>query len=283
MKRLERMPPGRVCLFSLASLLGVAAADYISGPELSLSIFYVAPVALAAWCGGRVTGLSLSLAASAAWLSADLASGFVFSHPVVPYWNALARLAVFALIAALSAGLRRRLTEEAVRAGTDPLTGLANSRSFYRMAEAEIDRARRYGHPFSLAYFDLDNFKQVNDSGGHTAGDDLLRQIASVMRGCVRQTDLAARMGGDEFAILFVETGEEDAAAALEKIRSALREALRETPWPVTCSAGLVTFLTPPAGVRQMVRLADDLMYRVKAEGRDGVRRSTWAGEEGML
>ncbi|HTC77354.1 MAG TPA: diguanylate cyclase, partial [Terriglobales bacterium] len=102
--------------------------------------------------------------------------------------------------------LAAALAAEKELSRSDPLTGLPNRRAFYEVALAEADRARRYRHPLSLAYLDVDNFKQVNDDYGHDAGDELLVRVAEVLRRNLRNNDIVARLGGDEFAMLLPET-----------------------------------------------------------------------------
>ena len=121
-------------------------------------------------------------------------------------------------------------------------------------------------------YIDLDNFKQVNDSQGHTAGDDLLRAVAQLMKSALRKTDVAARIGGDEFALLLTETGEDEALLALSHLRSKLHAAMSAANWPVTFSVGAVAFITPPASADQAIKLADTAMYEVKQGGKNNLR-----------
>ncbi|HRI52198.1 MAG TPA: GGDEF domain-containing protein [Pseudomonadota bacterium] len=109
---------------------------------------------------------------------------------------------------------------------TDPLTGASNRRFFVEFAQREIERLRRYGLPFSLCYLDLDNFKDVNDQYGHSTGDDLLRQLVQALASQVRASDLVARMGGDEFALLLPQTDAAGALAAVSKLRDAIDETM---------------------------------------------------------
>jgi diguanylate cyclase (GGDEF)-like protein len=116
------------------------------------------------------------------------------------------------LVTVLASRLRRALDRERTLARTDFLTGIANRTAFHEMVGREIERQRRYRRPFGLAYIDCDNFKAVNDSLGHHAGDDLLRSIGAVLGAGLRRTDVVARLGGDEFAVGWQR---EDAAASL--------------------------------------------------------------------
>ena len=164
-----------------------------------------------------------------------------------------------------------------VLAATDPLTGLANRRALVDALSAAVRRAKRSGRPVSLILADVDHFKHFNDTFGHPAGDEVLRAIGQTLRRMTRQTDTAARHGGEEFAILLPETHGGDAAALAERCRSAIA-ALDELPQFVTASFGIATLMpestTEPRTAESLIKAADAALYRAKAEGRNGVRRA---------
>ena len=120
--------------------------------------------------------------------------------------NSVAHMAAFATIIALLSSLRRSHAAERRLARTDPLTGIANPRSFVEAANAELERQLRFQRPLTVAYLDLDNFKTVNDRFGHRTGDEVLSAVARALRESTRATDHLARLGGDEFAVLMPET-----------------------------------------------------------------------------
>jgi two-component system chemotaxis response regulator CheY len=158
---------------------------------------------------------------------------------------------------------------------TDPLTGLANRRAFHQALESELSRVSRHGRPASLLFLDLDHFKRVNDTHGHAAGDEVLAAFALVLkRGC-RRGDLAARVGGEEFAVLLPTTGNVPAGLVAERIRRTTESRpLGRTPAvPVTVSIGLTSTegLPAPLAMEELLRKADAALYRAKAEGRNRV------------
>lgn len=263
-----------VCLFVVA-IVGIA--DYLTGYEVAFSIFYVAPVAVAAYIVGRRSGLIVALLSAAIWLAADLGAGHVYEPSWVAYWNMFTRFLFFAFVAATLAAFRELLSREEELSRTDFLTGLANSRAFYEMANAELNRARRYGHAFSIAHIDVDNFKAINDSFGHHVGDDLLRVIAENMRSNIRKTDVAARLGGDEFILLLPETAKDEAAVALTKLHKHLNEVVESHRWPVSFSVGLLTCLDAPRSVDDLLRMADKLTYEAKSSGKNTIRQDVIA------
>ncbi|MFN2455772.1 MAG: GGDEF domain-containing protein [Pyrinomonadaceae bacterium] len=259
-----------ICGFALILFLGVI--DYFTGFELSFSVFYLSPVALVTWYGSKRAAVITSVASAATWEVANQLAGEHFSHPFIPFWNATTRLGFFLVVALLLAKLKESNSRESDLARTDFLTGAANQRAFYELAQIEINRARRYGDPFSVAYFDADNFKAVNDRLGHHIGSQLLVRVVEVLKQNLRATDVVARIGGDEFAILLPETGAEQAKAVLQKLRERLSAGMRASGWPVTFSVGLLTCADPPHTVDEMIKVADGLMYEVKEGGKDAIR-----------
>lgn len=246
----------------------VGWVDYISGPDISVSIFYLAPIMYAAWHGGPVAGIAASLAAAAVWLWLEaLAATGLLPQPIL-LWNGGVRLGFFLVATFLLTRLRELLDEAELSARTDPLTGLPNRRAFLERLEVESRRARRYERPLSLAYLDLDDFKRLNDTLGHEEGDRILAEFGRALRDAVRVTDLPARMGGDEFAVILPETGAVGARRAMEKVRSRLASAADPAPG---FSTGLQTWARPPAELAEAVQAVDTLMYRVKDAGKGGL------------
>jgi two-component system cell cycle response regulator len=158
----------------------------------------------------------------------------------------------------------------------DEKTKLNNFRSFQRRLAEEWLRAERYGMPLSLVMLDLDDFKRLNDTLGHLAGDRALREFALLVQGGARATDLAARYGGEEFAIVLPHTAGAMAALVAERIRAAVREFVflaDETPSRLTVSAGVATYPSHPDidDPDALVRAADRALYRAKDQGKDRV------------
>ena len=154
---------------------------------------------------------------------------------------------------------------------TDHLTGLANRRRFERQLEREVARTRRFNRPFCLLMLDIDHFKRVNDTHGHEAGDDVLRRLANALQAGTRGIDMAARIGGEEFAVLLTET---DFAQGME-VAERLRVAVRETEFPavgcVTVSVGLAEYNAATRDARELFSVADSALYEAKRAGRDRV------------
>jgi len=156
------------------------------------------------------------------------------------------------------------------QASHDALTGLANRALFRDRLEHSLARARRHGEPVSILFLDLDDFKAVNDSLGHSAGDAVLVAVANRLRGCMRESDLAARLGGDEFAALFEDTDGPQAEAAAKRILQMLAPPVDVTghPLPAQASIGLAVVSDGSCGPEELLRRADAAMYAAKARGK---------------
>ncbi|WCB93588.1 hypothetical protein DSM104299_02301 [Baekduia alba] len=165
-------------------------------------------------------------------------------------------------------------TEEVARleadATTDPLTGLANHRAFQERLRAELGRAARHGSSVAVALVDVDNFKAVNDAGGHAIGDSVLRDVAGVLGEHLRAEDVLARVGGDEFAVLLPESCAADAVAALERARRAMERAPHTGGARVTISVG-VCDVAHAIDAEQLTRFADGALYWSKEHGRNRI------------
>jgi diguanylate cyclase (GGDEF)-like protein len=272
---LQRRSPAFIFTASLLLVALLGVLDYLNGPDFSLLIFYCVPIFLAAWYAGRREGFFVCAASGLAWLAVAYATSEHFSSPFVAYWNTAVRLGFIVLVAHFVAAFKLSLAQERELARTDYLTGAFNGRSFGETAAAEIARARRHSHPFSVGYIDVDDFKQVNDRQGHSAGDRLLKTVADGLRRNVRDIDTVARIGGDEFAVLMPETDARAAQVAMRRTRRRLLEETRRAGWPVTISVGVVTFDHAPDSVDDLLRAADDCMYSAKRNGKNSLRHTT--------
>jgi len=194
----------------------------------------------------------------------------------LPILIALVGISLAALLGALVLIWSRseRMQELRQQASQDPLTGLKNRRRFEEDLHVELARSRREGTPGALLMLDLDNFKRVNDTLGHPAGDRMIAEIAAVLRGRMRATDVVARLGGDEFAVVLPHCDLDEA----EEVASAIAGAIREhTPPgggvpPITASIGIAAFGAQGNDFEAVLAAADKAMYEAKHAGRDSVR-----------
>lgn len=254
----------------------VGCLDWISGVELRVYPLYFLPLSLGAWYAGRRGAVALAGVAALIWGLSNSAAGLQFSSPAIWASNIGMQLIGFATVGVLIAELRKRLEVEASLSRVDPLTGLANPRAFKERIELVLALARRQPRPTSIVYIDLDNFKHVNDSRGHAEGDALLRAVAECVRGSIRATDFAARLGGDELALVLPESDRESTQRVVERFREALDQAMRAQDWPVTASIGALVLSTAPASIGDALNRVDEVMYAAKRGGKNRVVVEVW-------
>jgi diguanylate cyclase (GGDEF)-like protein len=193
---------------------------------------------------------------------------------LLPSRARLEALALFAGQAEMAIVSTQQLEQLRVLADQDPLTGLPNRRAFMRELEAEVVRARRYGHALTLAIGDVDHFKQINDTHGHPAGDAALCAVAETLRAGLRGTDGAFRLGGDEFALLLPETTHGEAAEVVRRLYLGFRESAPEPFTDLQMSAGLATLPADGMDAEALIRHADAALYehkRRRSEPRDAL------------
>lgn len=257
---------------AFAAIGAVGLIDFLTGTELTFSLFYLVPVALAAWWSGTQVAIAASLLAAGCWLVAEYLATDQEVDPLIYAWNFGTRLLFLLLVAVLLATLRVILMRERALSRIDPLTGLLNAKAFREIVDAEIARGSRYGHPVSVAFLDIDDFKEVNDTRGHSEGDRLLREVGAVIRANLRASDIVARYGGDEFVIGLPVTGQAAARAVVDKLHQRVTESMVGSGWPVTLSVGVFTSTSGTPTVDFMLDNADRLMYEVKADAKNGLR-----------
>ncbi len=256
----------------MVALIGVL--DYRTEPDLSLALLYLVPIFQATWFAGRRAGVFMSCLSAAVWVLIRSLAISGEHASLTFYWNALTQLGVFMIVTyvvSIQLVLKKTLEKEQRLARTDFLTGAMNGRAFSDILAAEVSRSARYDHPLSLAYIDLDNFKDVNDQHGHAEGDSVLQAVVKAINKTIRSTDTVARIGGDEFVVLFPETGSE-AVARINDVHDNIAAAMRENKWPVTSSIGIVSCIRPSVLPENIIKEAEKLMYAAKSEGKDRVK-----------
>ena len=172
---------------------------------------------------------------------------------------------------------RKKMEEELQRlATTDTLTGILNRRQFFILAEQEVERSRRYGRTLALLLYDIDHFKQVNDTFGHQAGDIVLRELAKLVHEQLRRNDIEGRVGGEEFAVLLPETTISEAVVLAERIRGIIENFainIGETSLHITASFGVTAVKENDVALDSIYKRADSALYEAKNTGRNRVGR----------
>jgi diguanylate cyclase (GGDEF)-like protein len=158
---------------------------------------------------------------------------------------------------------------------TDSLTGLYNRRYFYKHLDIEFARSKRYGNAFSVMLFDIDNFKNINDTFGHQAGDIVLQRLAGILKSVSRETDVVVRYGGEEFIVLLPSTSEEEAIALAERIKNTVEKTVINVNnfenVNITLSGGIASFPISASDTKTLLSAADSALYSAKGSGRNKI------------
>lgn len=273
--RLAGLPRLVLLLIGLALVAAIGGLDYVTGPRVALSIFYLLPVMLVDW-GTESTayGAVVVVATCLVGPIEAVISDYHYNSLAAALWNGLVRLAVFGVVLYLMRQVRDLVARLEEQAGLDELTGVANLRAFRDIAAREIERSRRFHHGLSLAYIDIDDFKGTNDRLGHDAGDRTLIALATLALATARSVDTVARIGGDEFVIVMPETMADAALPLVTRLRDAFPRVATIGDAGTTCSIGLASYGRAPESVEEMLAAADALMYEAKAAGKDRVRHA---------
>lgn len=292
----SRRPPTPIGLLRWASLtLLTMGATWVSFLYIPATIYLVVPALLYQVFIGRSEGVYLTLTLAICLitgLSVKNLGPFQVADDLEAHMMLVSYLISTALLV-IGINLQHRKLEQEMkeketwqfRANHDPLTGLGNRLLFMPVLQQEIRRARRKRRCFSLAVVDIDHFKNINDFYGHSTGDRALISVSSQIAGALREVDTAARIGGEEFAILFPETTLKDSFQAMERVQTAVNQTrLNESEQiTVTISGGLVEcspdYLTT---VDSVLQAADHLLYQAKSEGRNRILTGKMQPDESL-
>ncbi len=267
-RQLKKTTRPQLVLLAVVSIGFIGLLDYLTGHEVSFSIFYLLPISLC-WYAGRQLGLLFSVLSAFTWLLVDFSDVHNYSQSWIPFWNALVRFAFFYFLTTILTRVQQHVAREEVLARTDALTGLCNAREFRDRSKFLFRMANRQGQPLVLAYIDLDNFKQVNDRWGHEVGDQVLSRVGQLLQSAIRSSDLAGRLGGDEFAVLLTGTAPAEAEGYFQRLQEHLLAEMAANAWPVGFSIGVAIFAVATPDEVAALKFADQLMYQVKQAGKN--------------
>ena len=266
--RLEVLPRWILVLSSLVLTAILSIIDWITGRDVSFLIFYLGPIGLASWFAGARWGITVALLCGVVWYLEDVMGAASALSIYLILWNLATKGVFLVIISRLFSRLKVAMDNEARMARTDPLTGVANRRVLFEILDFEIKAMPRSGTPLSVAFIDLDNFKEVNDTIGHDAGDEVLRAVVRGIKSGVRSMDLVARVGGDEFVIMLPNADSGAAAEVALRVRHSVMDELALGQWQCNLSIGVVTCTTPPCDPDALLTRADRLMYQAKKAGK---------------
>ncbi len=259
---------GPIFNFSLGILCTflVGIFDQYAPKEATHSFLYLLPISFVSWFGGKRYGVSIAILCTAVWSLNNIYADFMITT-----WNILSTVTFFSMIAFLLTKTRGLFENEKNLSRTDTLTGAKNSRAFTEMVEYEMLRSTREEFSSSLAYIDLDNFKSINDTFGHAAGDKLLKSIVATVSLSLRKTDILGRLGGDEFAIFFPETDQASVEIVMQKIHLKLAAQMENLSYQTSLSVGVITCEAGIHNFEKLISYADNLMYQVKGSGKNNI------------
>ncbi len=243
--------------------LVIGVVDTRTGVEIFVSQLYFVPVVAGAWWLGTGFGLAMAALSGVTWIAADNLDAHPFSGTSVSVWNAVSHAVLFAVFAWLTGRLSTALRREREAARADALTGVNNRRAFFELGERALQRAAHDDQALAIAYFDLDEFKSINDRFGHARGDEVLRAFAASLQKALRPGDIVGRIGGDEFAAVIPGVSGAALGDFLERVRAALA-----TDTAVSVGAAIAKGTDFAAAVRA----ADQVMYEVKRSGKNALR-----------
>jgi diguanylate cyclase (GGDEF)-like protein len=261
--------------FQVAPLWGtilISLGVYFGGSDAAdaYAMYYVWVAVAACYFLKPVIAAAHLVLASAAYGIVLLVAPETISIPALKWVLATGTLFVVGiLITALRSQMERLMGQLAEAARTDALTGLANRRELEGRFAAELERSTRTGRPLSILVLDLDWFKEFNDRFGHSAGDGALLRLAEALRRATRTSDIVARLGGEEFAVLAPETDEEEGFLLAERLRAEVRTAFAREPENLTISCGLASFPLHGIASGELLHAADRALYEAKESGRN--------------
>jgi diguanylate cyclase (GGDEF)-like protein/putative nucleotidyltransferase with HDIG domain len=267
----DRVPVWGFQVFLAAGTVLVEWTIYASGDTTSPYAMFYFWIAIYAFYFLTRFRASLQMAfIGIAYSAVIVSNGDVHTTPVIHWLFVTSTLVVAGAFIGVQRGHVDRLIDRLSSAArTDSLTGLVNRRGFEELFDTELERARRGDRPLSVIVGDLDGFKAINDRYGHAAGDRALEKLSQILQGVKRRVDTAARVGGEEFAVIAPDSDHHAAYILAERIRREVREAFAGEQFPLTISLGVATFPRHGATTEALIGGADEALYAAKKLGRD--------------
>jgi len=259
------IPPGRVLAIGLLAMVSLCAFHWLSAAAVRVDVLYLFPLAAIALHCVKSRDAALGLI---------LVAGFLLIPPVFqgspaasPATDTAVLLVSAVAVVVLARIARQNYLENALLANTDALTSLQNRRSFESIIETEIARQRRYGGVFSVVLVDLGNFKKLNDTQGHQAGDKALKLLADVLKEHTRTTDSIARVGNKEFAVLMPYAKTQDCNTICNLLSALIATRMDNERFATSANIGFTTFEAVPESTVAVLQQAEKALAAAKLQG----------------
>ncbi len=263
-------------IVAVVTVILIACLHYAAGPLFEFHLFFFIPIVIASWFTNKYFSYFIISLVIISWTLGDYLIASETLLPIAFFFNALMHAFILIYVNHLLTYIRTLLQKEAQMAREDALTQILNRRGFFEYGETAISTANRYKLPVTIIFIDLDEFKSINDTLGHKIGDQLLYQTAKVLKENIRKSDVAGRLGGDEFCLVLLNINSSQALEFSENLRNRLKECMNHHNWNTTFSMGIVSYNTVPDDFQEIIQEADKLMYQVKNKGRNGFLHSSY-------
>lgn len=257
-----------------AVLCGIGIMQFLWAPGISMLFPSMLITMSASWFIGKKWGFGMALVAALAELASPLFAGTPPAGVFGPVWNFIATLFANILIAHLAEYTRRHREAERDLIRKDYLTGIDNIRSFYDEGSMELERCRRNRTPITIVYMDIDDLESLNDTLGHRVGDRALQSIAAAIKDAVRITDIVARIGGDEFAVLLPGGDFSQSSTVITRLQETVMSLLTAKRWPISVTTAGITYLSIPDSIDHLLKGAEESMDIAKQSSDTPVRHT---------
>lgn len=254
----------------IAIVFAISYLHLIAGPLFEFHLFFFIPIIIASWFTSNSFSYFILGLVIFSWTIGDYLITKETINPLPFAFNAVMHACIIIYLNYLLGYIRQQLIKESQLAREDSLTKILNRRGFYENAETVFSTAHRHQLAVTCIFIDLDEFKSINDTYGHKTGDQLLYETAQIIKANIRKTDIAGRLGGDEFCIILLNVNSNQAMDFSENLRNTLNEKMQQHNWNTTFSMGVVSYDSAPESFQDVIQQADNLMYQVKKNGRNG-------------
>jgi diguanylate cyclase (GGDEF)-like protein len=252
--------------FAIFTIVAIFLVDIVTPSTIQMEFFYIFPLVLISLHCERIKLISGAVVLALLLQGVHIATDSIpMSSKIV---NAIIVLLINITVVFVARIARTNFIEVEQLSSFDRLTGLRNRLSFEMITDIEIDRQKQRKAVFSFAYVDINNLKELNETGGYAAGDKAIKLVANALRENIRQLDTPARIGGDEFAILMPNTGATECESFCRQLALKIARQMEDAALPLSTNIGFATFENPPASISEVFDRSENAMHRAKATGR---------------